>query len=653
MVNPETRLREAYAGDLQGSGWAKDWTLFCGEECPQPENVTGDGRRLQVYFNRRIDPRCVRVEYEATLLGPNSVGQFSDLSCHIGPVCFNFGSKLNTYTGITGPGTATDVPGAPLVEPHKVHTIIAEIKGRQCQMEVDGRAAGGLLLNAPLDEGDIMLYTWAGRVRYGAVRVSTPDGLAPAPLRSAPWMIEKVRLHNLRQSIVWIEHKGKFLHACSLPGEGRDRNIYPAHPNGIQLSKDRFLLLYSTRAYRGDDDEKSGIYQVRKDGFDGPILKEGWICRTCDDWDPLNDGRKYVRQHGHPVALGVPKGALIYGRRVKHENVFAVIWRREARWIDPKTGFMAYVQDHPELVEKTATTEWLQFRLNDAEDDIEILQPAQQLRQAGFESGPQFCSQAEAYRMTGNFALPVPYSDDASEWVHADTLYTHGKGVSTWHESLVGGGHNRGAVAVLKLRFNSAKGLYEWVQTSPLLGRGQGLFEGSVLSYRGSWIVMARRAQADTVAWARTDDLFGEPPQIVLPADQPNAAPTVAFLSPDGIVRRTGGRADLSPYGLCRDPLYLMDIDPDRNFAASNVRVIFDAHAAGIPVPSSPIVDFGKLLPHTGGKTQLLVHRVRSPMLNDPRRPDRRLAQEEIDASGVYWAKIHYRENWPGMWSFE
>jgi len=645
-------MKQGYFCDLQRPGWSEDWTVFYGEECIDPETLCGDGRTLRAHLNRRIDPRSVRIEYAASLLGPNLAGQASDLSCHVGPVRFCFGSRLNTFTGIEGPGRFTPAPAAPRMEPGRVHHVEIEIAGDRCRLRVDGEPAGELILDQPLDEGALMLYTWAGRARYDFLRVDTADGLPPPRVRSSSWITEKHRLRNLRQSIVWIEHKGKFLHECSLPGEGRDRGVYPAHPNGLQLSKDRFLILYSTRAYRGDDDEKSGVYQIRGGGYDGPVIKEGWICRTRDDWDPFGDGQKYVRQHGHPVAFGVPKGAQVGGRRAPHENVFGVLWRCEARWIDPKTGFMEYVQRRPDLVERTATTEWMQFRLNDAGDDIEIIQPPRRLRQAGYDDGPRFCSHPGAYRMTCNFALPTPYNADASEWVHADTFYMRDGGVETWHESLVGGGHNRGAVAVLRFRFNTAAGRYEWAQTGPLIGQGQGLFEGCVLPWRGSWILAARRAQADTVAWARTDDLFGAAPETFLPPDQPNAAPTVAYLCPDGIVRRTGGRADLSPYGLCRDPLYIMDIDPERNFAASNVRAVFDARAAGVPVPSSPIADFGKILPHAGGRTQLLLHRVRSPMLNDPARPDRRLTQEEVEASGIYWARIHYKDEWPGMWTF-
>ena len=39
-------------------------------------------------------------------------------------------------------------------------------------------------------------------------------------------------------------------------------------------------------------------------------------------------------------------------------------------------------------------------------------------------------------------------------------------------------------------------------------------------------------------------------------------------------------------------------------------------------------------------------------MLSDPRRPAKRLKQEEIDKSGIYWAKVEYGEDYPGYWQF-
>ena len=57
-------------------------------------------------------------------------------------------------------------------------------------------------------------------------------------------------------------------------------------------------------------------------------------------------------------------------------------------------------------------------------------------------------------------------------------------------------------------------------------------------------------------------------------------------------------------------------------------------------------------MPHCGGETQTFVHRVRTGMLNDPVAPGKRPWQEEMDASGIYWGQLHYREAWRGAWGF-
>jgi len=627
----------------------KDWTVFRGTDCASDGELRGDQRVFRAYFNRRVDPVNFFLEYEASIAPEAAAGTFSDLSCHLGPVQFSLGSNRNTFTGIRGPGKGRNPDTAPLIEPGKSHRVALTVAGRDCRMQVDGREAGGLLLDQPLEDCPLEFYCWCGPCQFHVVGLRTGGRLPP--LSGAPWIAEKERLHNMQQSIEWIEHKGKFLHECSLPGEGRDLGVYPAHPNGIQLSRDRFLIIYSTRASRGDDDEKSGVYQLREGSFDGRVLKEGWICRTQDDWEPLGDGKRYVRQHGHLTVFGVPKGAIIQGRRQPHENLFAVLWRVEARWIDPQTGFMAYVQEHPELTESTRGVEWMQFRLNESGDDIEILQPPTRLRQTGYSEGPAFCRHESAASMVANFAPPVPHNAEASEWVHANTIYVPGARGTTDHQSIKV--HTEGAVVPLRFRYDQATHRYQWVETGePFGGLGQGLFEGSIARDKSGWIIMARRVQGDAVAFGRVDDLFGPKVPMQLAQDQRNGAPTVLFMCPDGILRRTGGLPGVSPYHLERNPLYIMDIHPDRGFAYSNPRVIFDANRAGVPIPTTPIVDFGKVLPHAGGRSQTILHRLRSPMLSDPRRPQYKLTPPEVEASGIYGAKIHYREPWPGAWEF-
>lgn len=448
--------------------------------------------------------------------------------------------------------------------------------------------------------------------------------------------------------ITRVEHLGKFLHACTLPGEGRDRNIYPAHPNGHQLSERTFMFVYSTRACRGDDDECSGIYQLRRGGFDGPVIKEGWICRTTDEWDALGDGKKYVKQHGHPVVHGVPRGALIQGRRVAHENVFVVCWRREARYVDPATGFMAYCHERPDLV-VTRDIEWLQFRLNDEETDIEILSPIQPLRQKGFEHSPDLrCEHADVRWMTQTFVPAVPLNEDCSEWVNV--IHVNSPGHNGVNAPAV---HNDPLVRIMPIRFafNKATRLYEWVSAGVPLG--QGLFEASVARYRGSFIIAARQAaEGRKITWIRTDDPLGRDLNPQVPNDEPNWFPLVLTTGPDGELRRTGGCIDLSPYKSGRDPIYACDIDPDNGFRRKRVAVLFDGRVAQLPMRNGALVDFPKLLTHTGGSSQMFAHRVRSMYLRDPKKPDRWLSQEEIDASGIYWGRVHFDGEYPAVWRF-
>ena len=445
--------------------------------------------------------------------------------------------------------------------------------------------------------------------------------------------------------IIRVEHHGKFLHECTLPGEGRDRNIYPAHPNGHQLSQSTFMFLYSTRSSRGDDDECSGIYQLRRGGFDGPVIKEGWLCRTTNEWNALGDGKPYVKQHGHPVVHGVPKGALIRGRRVAHENIFAVCWRREARYVDPQTGFMAYCHERPDLA-GTRDIEWLQFRLNEGETDIEILSPLRPLRQKGFEDSPQLrCEHPQVRWMTQTFVPAIPLNDDASEWVSVIHVNTPGENGSEEP------GDHCDRIMPIRFVFNAVAKLYEWQSAGVPVGRG--LFEASITRYQDSFVIAARQtAGGKRIAWGRTDDPLGNQLKLQLPNDEPNWFPFTLTTGPDGELRRAGGCIDLSPHQSGRDPIYACDIDPDNEFRRKRVAVLFDSRIARLPMQNGALVDFPKLLTHTGGSSQMFAHRARSMYLRDPKRPDRWLRQEEIDASGIYWGRVHFDQEYPAFWRF-
>ncbi|OGG46161.1 MAG: hypothetical protein A3F84_26135 [Candidatus Handelsmanbacteria bacterium RIFCSPLOWO2_12_FULL_64_10] len=444
--------------------------------------------------------------------------------------------------------------------------------------------------------------------------------------------------------ISWIEHKGIFIHECPLPGERRADHVVPAHPNGVRVSRRRWLVVYATRGFRGVDDDRSIVYQLRDGGFDGPVIKEGMLARSIDDWDPLGDGSQYVRQFGHPVAFGVPKGAVLGGRPAVSANVFVAKWRVCARVLIRDGGYLLWNRHPAELTRQTQAVQWMQFRLNEAEDDIEILQPAQQLRQKGYETGPAFCAADVAY-MNQSYVQAVPFNASGTEWMDVNHFD---------HKDM----HHRegGWIAPLRYRFGETRGLYEWVQIGPLIGPG--LFEGSIAPYHGDWVIAGRPIKGGPIGWVRTGDPFGSTPEVVYPAEPTTNAPLTIYHYADGVVRLLTGDRNVSPYDNGRNPLYCWEIDPDREFGASNRRVAFDTYAAGVPIPTEhhPLVDMAKLLPHSGGNTQIIAHRVRTCALlaNDPEYGRlRRLMPGDFDATAIYWARIHYSEEFPGQWEFE
>ena len=429
-----------------------------------------------------------------------------------------------------------------------------------------------------------------------------------------------------------IEYRGKLIHECTLPGETRADDVFPAHPNAIQVSERRFLHVYATRTYRGGDDDLSIVYQLRDGAYDGPVLAEGILAKSINDWDPFDDGSAYVRQHGHPVAFGVPRGALIQGQPAPNANRFVAKWRVCARIVDPATGFLVSSRSHPALSERTQGVEWVQFRLNDAEDDIEIVQPAQRLRQRGYEEGNAFCS-AAVLTMNQSFVQAVPFNADASEW--ADVNHFDG-----------------GRLAALKYRYNPQRGVYEWVEMGPLIE--EQLFEASLARYRGSWVISGRPHGGGAIGWFRTADPFGAASPSARPTSPVNSSPLTAYTYADGVLRVLTGDSTISPYGLNRNPLYLWDIDPEHGFAASKRRAVFDIVAAGLPIPveSRPTSDMAKLLPHAGGKEQIIVYRVRSGTNNDPSHTGAVITPAEKETAGIYYAAVQYAETYPGVWQF-
>lgn len=465
-----------------------------------------------------------------------------------------------------------------------------------------------------------------------------------------------------RELIERVEPMGMLVEECTLAGESRDDGAVPAHPNGIQLSRDRFLVLYSTRGFRGRDDEWSAVYRLVADAWDGPLVREGYFAPTTSDWDLFGDGRLFVRQSGHPTAFGVPLGALVGGRRVPHENHFVAMWRQVARRIDGQ-GHVHWADGSDRDAVAATVFPWAaQFRLNDAADDIEITSPAAPLRQRGFENGPEICAFPEVRNITHNYVCAVPMGDDCLEWVDmkssGDIGNDPGSGLAD-PASL-----KKSHTFPCRYRWNAGRGLYEWVECGRPLGPD--LFEGSIARYGRRFVIHARmlgfeghgfaeRGEYSRVApWCLVDDPFRDEPAQVRRQEQPNWFPTTVFSLPDGSVARLGNCPDID-YRKGRGPVFLVRVDPEAGFRAlETVRLREYDDEPRIEVPGVPCLDFPKLLPHAGGRTQFVAHRVQtSEVWRDPEKPFETPAQAlALNGCGLYFVKIHYRGEQPPAWRF-
>ena len=447
-----------------------------------------------------------------------------------------------------------------------------------------------------------------------------------------------------------IDHLGKLIDECRLEGERRSDDVVPAHPSGIQLSKNRWLLLYATRMFRGNDDDTSIVYQIRENTPDGRLIKEAMLQCSINHWDALGDGSgQFVKQHGHPSVFGVPKGANISGQPAQSANVFVLLWRRVAREFDPYANIVEGTNPDSELVKRTSTTEWAQVRLNEEENDIEFLQEIRQLRQVGFgDEGPDFCGAQNAVHMVQGYTPPVPFNRECTEWVMCNHFYGT-------------------RFAALKFRFNKENGVYEWVETGPYLFAGhERLSDASLALYKDSWVCAIRTdyvvdhvSYRKGLKWLRMEDPFSNPPEPVYKEFPGVKSPKTVYMCPDGVLRLFSSDCEVSPYENRWDPLYCWNIDPDKNFEASNQRVVFDTVKAGLPYrpEAKPKADMCKLLFHNG-KTQYMIHRVSAVSTQSDHIhtvPVRwvfpAINQAEKDSCSIYCAKITYREAFPQHWN--
>lgn len=421
------------------------------------------------------------------------------------------------------------------------------------------------------------------------------------------------------------------------PGETRADRAVPSHPNALQLSHDVWMILFGTRMFTGTDDDRSVYCQLRRGQPDGPLIRER-VLRLESAWDSSKYGETVRKVHGTPTAFGVPKGALIDSRPAPNANLFMATWYaypkiqvdgRNADLTAPNDTAKAAAKMPPEL-DSYIRIESLQFRLNDAEDDIEIVQEARLLKQRGFEERKYSCHIQGG--MNHSMMSPKPMNAARTRWIEID--------------------HFGKRLAAVVFEFNAAKGLYEWVETGPLSPEVEGgTTEATLVRHGDAWIVCARTdAGRGRTAWFRVKDPLKEWPEPVLRDEPHHWCPRSIALCADGVLRIFSNDLTGTARQDIRNPLCCWDVNPD-DFTASNRRVVFDSFAAGMPV-RYPFIDAPKLMPVGGGR-QFLSFRVLTPLKwHAIPNYSGTLEAAEFDVLGNYVTELQYMGAIPDEWDF-
>jgi hypothetical protein len=344
----------------------------------------------------------------------------------------------------------------------------------------------------------------------------------------------------------------------------------------------------------------------------------------------------------------VPKGALLKGKRMPNENVFVLKWsrrtllERDGRLLTPELHDDLWPEGHT-YVRRLYRTKWLQFRLNDKEDDIEIIRPKGPLSQKGYESGEAFCSLGPGYFQNHAMTPPVPEDASCTTWMACDTF-----------DSAPGDKYIHGTITPVAFTWNTETGLYEWTRTGSIHSiEGQMIGEASISRFGDSWIVAARcyKTSAST-AWYRSDDLFaglGEP--VIIEKGRRWQCPRHSYKCANGQLRIFLNNREWSPYFDRRNPLYAVDVDPV-TFEYTERQVVCDARIEGFPF-DAPCLDMSKLCPNQGNR-QLIHFRLVDRFMTsveDFEGSDEARA-DMMAKAGIHYAEIVYEGDIPDPWDF-
>lgn len=445
-----------------------------------------------------------------------------------------------------------------------------------------------------------------------------------------------------------ITYHGPLISDTSIPGERMADGIIPAHPGCCRLSENRWLITFATLDPRGWDSNHSIVYQIRDSGPAGQIIREGLLASFDDSWDPFGRGDKFSKRLGMAVPFGAPKGATHNGELLPNGNVFVIKWyRRPFLMRDGKCISTTDVHNPgawpggEEIEARTLRVDWMQVRLNEAEDDLEIIQPEQTLRQVGYNSDEEFCSLGPRRQMNHSMVPPIAVDEACREWIEFDTFTPYDISNTTF-----------GQVAPIRYRFDEESRLYQWVETGNLLTvDGWRISESSlILLDEGDWLIGFRSQTTNdnnlkyAQLWFRGEDPFAK---LSGPWQTPlYPAPRHSYLCPDGVVRVFANEK----FDRWRDPLCSWDVDLE-TFELKNRHQVVDLRAAGHPF-HNPGADMCKLCPTGPGNKQTLIFRAitlkqtAEPCADPPATP------EEHIAAGVHYAEIEYDESLPDEWNF-
>ncbi|MCK5844027.1 MAG: hypothetical protein KAG97_04915 [Victivallales bacterium] len=432
-----------------------------------------------------------------------------------------------------------------------------------------------------------------------------------------------------------LEHRGGYILDTSLDCCQKANGVMPSHPKIIHLSENRFLVVLGSRGFLGVDDDQDIIYQVREGSPVGAILNEGVLARAGSGWDPMSRGDSFFKSNGTPIAFGVPKGATIDGELIPHHNHFVIKW-----YTYPKIEKDGLRHLDSDLTVEIIRLEWVQCRLNDAEDDIEIIHGPERLRQVGYETGEHFCSLESLTKCMNHSITPaVPYTDDSSEWVEVDHFYS-------------------GILAPVRYKYDTSLKRYQWVETGPAtIDAELKLSEANICKVGDEWLVASRTNKNGCgTAWWKTNSLFGDGLGEKKISDPTTWGPRMMFGCPDGVVRIFSGSMKESPYGEKRNPLFCWEVDTE-TFELSNRRTVFDFYEMGLydrnatelEGSQGPFAGFTMLGPWNGN-TQILTHRVTKGASHLADHP---LTPREIGMFGSYYSEITYEEPIAPQWEFK